>query len=313
MPNDKATFQSFQTIAINESNREAYIQYCRKHRYDHDESDLYEEDLLAFDPNPEVQPTFGLLAKSGQWIGMISIRILPYMAHKKRGRVAIFHSEYTLLETYSALLEAVLPFVSHTDHLFCFLPEKLEEVSRIIKNLHFSLDRYVWVLVREDLDIEPAVFPQGYSLSAYRGVEDAADWCLVRNDAFQTLRGSETPMDPAGVIKMTEEASHLEGGMLILRDEEQRPVGVIRVAKEIEEGIEYAFIGPVAVKESHQGRGLGRMLLRAGLQFGLSQEIDHAMLCVNADNARAADLYLSEGFEKNVVMICYKKEINANE
>lgn len=308
-----ANFQSFHVIRIDQSNRDAYVTYCRKHRYDHDESDLYEEDLLTFDPEASIQPTFGLQAKSGQWIGMVSVRILPYLGDKKRGRIAILHSEYTVKETYEALLEAILPDVAYVDHLFCFLPEKQREVSQIIQDLQFSLDRYVWVLVREDLPINSAVFPKGYSLLPYRGPMDAADWCLVRNDAFQTLRGSETPLDEAGVVKMTEEACHVDGGMLILRDEANQAIGIIRVAKELEEGIEYAFIGPVAVRGSHQGKGFGRMLLRAGLQFGFEQDIDHAMLCVNADNSRAADLYLSEGFQKNVVMICYKREVHQNE
>ncbi len=87
-------------------------------------------------------------------------------------------------------------------------------------------------------------------------------------------------------------------------------IGVIRVGKEVEEDMTYAFIGPVAVLPEYQGKGLGKILLRAGVAFGQANAMPHAMLCVNAENERAADLYLSEGFKKQVVMMCYKKMIS---
>lgn len=308
MESSKAVLQSYQVVKIEEHNKQCYQDYCRKHRYEHDESDLYEEELENFNPDENVQPTFALISKSGQCLGMISLRILPYLETQKRGRLAIFHCEYTLESCYDSLLNALKPHTRGLDHIFCFLPEKKKDVATILSSLAFDLDRYVWVLIRDELPIKEAVFPEGFVIRSYENQRDEADWCLVRNQAFQTLKGSETPITEDMVVKMTKEASHLEGGMLILYNEQHRPVGVIRVSREVEEGVEYAFVGPVAVIPEYQGKGLGRMLLRSGLQVGLDKGIEQAMLCVNADNERAADLYLSEGFYKNIVMICYKRK-----
>lgn len=295
------------TQPITPDNKELYSDYCKTYRFEHDESDLYDEDLLAFDPDPSKQPTFMLQNEEGETCGMVSIRIMPYLENQKRARFSIFHAVEPAPEAYELLWKAIEPFTKALHHVFLFLPEAKPEIGDIVKRLGFDLDRYVWVLDRADLPVEPPQFPEDMSIRAYIDAKDAPDWCTVRNGAFASLRGSETPIGVEEVVKMTKDIGAVEGGMLILSNA-AGPVGVIRVGKEIEEEKTYAFIGPVAVLPAYQGQGLGRQLLRAGLAFGRDHEMPNAMLCVNADNEWAADLYLSEGFEKQVVMICYKKE-----
>ncbi len=293
---------------INESNKMLYVNYCKKYRFEHDESDLYDEELEKFDPSPEKQPTFCLKDASGSVVGMISVRCLPYMEDKKRGRFSIFHAVDTTHEAYEMLYAAIEPYMMAMDHLFLFIPESKTEVADILKEIDFQLDRYVWVLDRDDLPVESIQLPEGYYIKAYLDQSDALDWCKVRNKAFATLKGSETPITEADVYKMVKDPSTVPGGMLILKKEDEA-IGVIRVGKEVEEDKTYAFIGPVAVLPEYQGRGLGKLLLRAGVAFGQANEMPNAMLCVNADNEKAADLYLSEGFKKQVVMMCYNKII----
>lgn len=301
------TIGDFTIEKITESNKAAYVAYCQKYRFEHDESDLYDDQLEVFDPSDDKQPTYRLINEAGETTGMVSLRLMPYLENETRGRFAIFHVIEPLEEAYALLWEAIEPHTRVLNHVFLFLPEAKPQVGEIVKNLAFELDRYVWVLDRGDFPIETPVFPEGMSLRTYQGEADAPDWCTVRNGAFASLKGSETPITVQDVVKMSKDSGAVDGGMLILSDP-SGPVGVIRVGKEVEDDKTYAFIGPVAVLPAYQGRGLGRQLLRAGVAFGRENGMPHAMLCVNADNARAADLYLSEGFEKQVVMICYKKE-----
>lgn len=302
------SFDTYQLIAINAHNQSLFLDYARLYRYDHDESDLYEESLLAFDS--EKQPSFVLLDSQEAVVGAVSVRILPYLGDKKRARLAMFHVAIDELSCYKRLLEAALAAVCPVDHLFGFMPERKAVMADIMPALGFDIERFVWVLTRGDKPVGETMLPEGYHIENLEPQTDESHWCQVRNEAFSTLKGSETPLGHEGYQAMLESSGHLEEGMLVLWHE-QRAVGVVRVSKETEEGIDYGFIGPVAVLPSYQGKGLGRALLRASLKRSKALGLDQAMLCVNADNARAADLYLHEGFEKNVVMICYRMNLGA--
>lgn len=300
------TCDTYQLIAIHEENQSLFLEYAREHRYDHDESDLYEESLQVFDP--EKQPTFVLLDAKQVVVGAVSVRILPYLEDKKRARLAMLHVTIDAVSCYGRLLDAALAAIGEVDHLFGFMPERKAIMAEIMPALGFEIERYVWVLTRGHQPIGEVILPEGYKMTTLKPQTDENDWCQVRNEAFKSLKGSETPLGHEGYMAMLESPGHLEEGMLLLWQGE-KAVGVVRVSKETEESIDYGFIGPVAVLPDYQGKGLGRALLRASLHRSKALGLDQAMLCVNADNARAADLYLQEGFEKSVVMICYRMNL----
>jgi mycothiol synthase len=129
----------------------------------------------------------------------------------------------------------------------------------------------------------------------------------VRNAAFATLKGSETPI----TTEMAEQSATdaLEGGALLLcRGTE--PVGIVKVGEDDFDGETVAEIGPLALLPDWQGRGLGRQLLRAALCFAQESGYGQAGLCVNAENERAASLYLQEGFKKAETVICFRYDLN---
>lgn len=299
----KTILNTYQLIAINDANQSLFLDYARLYRYDHDESDLYEESLLVFDS--QKQPTYVLVNEAKEVFGAISIRIMPYLENKQRARLAMFHVAIDELDYYEVLLEAVKEALVHVDHLFGFMPERKAVMAKIMPDLGFEIERFVWVLTRSDKPVSDLNLSEGYSLETLNPETDAMHWCHVRNEAFKTLKGSETPMNVEGFRAMLESQGHLPEGMLLLWHDQQ-VVGIVRVAHEIEEDVDYGFIGPVAVLPAYQGKGLGRTLVRAALHRSRELNLNQAMLCVNADNARAADLYLKEGFEKAVVMICYR-------
>ena len=64
-------------------------------------------------------------------------------------------------------------------------------------------------------------------------------------------------------------------------------------------------IGPIAVLPAHQGKGLGKQLLRTAVEFAGKMNFKKTMLCVNADNERAKELYLKEGFVQTEGVTAY--------
>nr|WP_281269479.1 GNAT family N-acetyltransferase [Fontibacillus phaseoli] len=100
----------------------------------------------------------------------------------------------------------------------------------------------------------------------------------------------------------------LEGGMLVLYHG-GRPVGIVRGTRDKYEGAPIMNIGPLALIPEYQGRGLGRMLLRAALSFAVEQGYAQAILCVNAENERAKGLYLQEGFSQVEAAANYRYDL----
>jgi mycothiol synthase len=284
-----------------------FINFCKKHRNNLDDSFLYDEDLEKFEPNNE-NPTYLLTNDNGNIIGAVSLIIDEYNRRGKKGRFRIMHSEVCEKNDYELMFKAILAHTQGISKFFLFIKEENKKTAEILHALNFQIERYAVLLQREDLDIIPPVFPEDYSLKTFRPGKDENAWCEVRNAGFAKLAGSETPITPDMVSKMLDSNNNLDGGLLILYHKDN-PVGVVRASKEYENGETYTFIGPLAVKPEYQHMGLGKNLLRAALDYGKSQEMPKAMLSANADNFRALDLYFKEGFKKIECVICYNYPI----
>ncbi|MNW68105.1 ribosomal-protein-alanine N-acetyltransferase [compost metagenome] len=68
-------------------------------------------------------------------------------------------------------------------------------------------------------------------------------------------------------------------------------------------------IGPLALLPEYQGKGLGRVLLRAALHLSKNKGYNRSILCVNAENERAQALYTGEGFKQVEAAACYKYDL----
>ena len=65
----------------------------------------------------------------------------------------------------------------------------------------------------------------------------------------------------------------------------------------------------MAVDPDFSGRGLGRQLTLAGLDYLASKGLDEAMLYVDASNAPAVKLYIDLGFTLNHIDRAYTGDI----
>lgn len=284
-----------------------FINYCKKYGPEHDDSFLFDEELDNFEPN-EDNPTYVILNERSNIIGAVSLMINPYYKRGRKGRFRILHSIEPKRESYYFMLKAVHPHLDDIDRVYLFIPEEKEKVQGILKSIGFTIERYSYVMTREDIDIPEYTFPDGFELRTFQFGRDEEDWCSVRNEGFANLAGCETPMTPEMVSKMEYWDDNLDGGMMILYHNE-KPVGVIRISRDSYEDLEYACIGPIALKHSYQGMGFGRNLIRAGLQFGKCKGLPISLLTVNAENDNALKLYLQEGFKKKQVVVCYNYDI----
>ncbi|MCA1032936.1 GNAT family N-acetyltransferase [Bacillus timonensis] len=278
-----------------------FIAYCRYYRDIIDQSYLYEEELASFTPNKE-NPTYLLVNKDRKIIGVASLIIDSYFKKGKKGRFRIFHAEN--IQGYKLLFKHILSHTTEIERVFIFTPDKNKPLQHALQQLDFEIERYSFVLEREDLPIIEPSFPKDYQLLPFKFQQDEQLWCEVRNEAFSNLAGSETPITVEMVEKMQHWEDHVQGGMMILYHQTE-PVGVLRVAKEENEDGLRTFIALLAIKKSYQGQGLGGQLLRAGLRFGSNLGMPRALLTVNAENENAVSLYLREGFKKTETMICY--------
>jgi mycothiol synthase len=203
------------------------------------------------------------------------------------------------------MLQTILKYTADIDYVFVFVPIVNKRLMECIEELKFEVDRYSFLLVREDLEVPEFSFPVGYEIIPFRFGTDEEVWCEVRNSSFASLKGSETPITSKIVVDMMNSKDNIEGGSMILYHK-VRPIGLIRGTMDEYEGSPIMNIGPLAIIPEYQGKGLGRNLLRASLHFAKEKSYDKTVLCVNAENERAKDLYLQEGFKQVEAVACYK-------
>lgn len=285
----------------------AFVNYCRKHRGEIDDSFLYDEDLRSFELNNE-NPTYIIRDENGEVKAAASLIIDSYNRRGRKARFRIFHSEIDDINTYEMLLKAVLKHTEGIDKLFIFIPVVNNKLKELIESLKFSIDRYAFFLVREDMEVPYFILQDGYEIRPFVADRDEETWCMVRNAGFAKLKGNETPITKEMVSKMISSDDNIDGGSMILFHGD-KPVGVVRGSKDEYEGIPVMHIGPLAIITEYQGRGLGRIMLRAVIKFAREKAYKRVVLSVNAENERAKSLYLQEGFKQEEAVVCYRYDV----
>lgn len=283
-------------------NKGDFIAYCLKHRGEVDDSFLYDSDLADFEPDDE-NPTF-VVREDGKVIAAASLILNDYHKRGKNGRFRIFHTEKDDASIYPLLLQEFLIYKQILDKIFMFIPLVKQELAEDLERLGFAVDRYSFILVKEITEMPRISFPSGYSIRPFEPGRDEADWCHIRNTAFANLKGSTTPVTTDMVHQMVSKPDYLEGGLMFLQHGD-KPVGIIRGSHDEYEGVPAMNIGPVAILPGYQGKGLGKQLLRTALAFAVKMNYKKTVLCVNAENDRAKELYLREGFVQMEGAVAY--------
>ena len=284
-----------------------FVEYCQKHRKEVDDSFLYEEHLKRFAPDSE-NPTYIVTNQKGEIVATASLIMDEYNQRGKRARFRIFHSEINDKSLYHQLLKSLLKHTGGLDKVFIFIPLANKPLAEMMEKLNFSVERYAFLLVREDMDVPEVRLPVEYVMRDFVPGKDEGIWSEVRNAGFATLKGNQTPVTPEMVSKMISSNDYLEGGMKILFHKE-KPVGVVRGAADEYEDEPIMNIGPLAILPEYQGKGLGRQLLRASLKFAKEKSYNKTILSVNGENERAQALYIQEGFKQVEGVTCYQFDL----
>ncbi|MPZ52254.1 MAG: mycothiol synthase [Acidimicrobiia bacterium] len=154
----------------------------------------------------------------------------------------------------------------------------------------FTQERRLLIMGRS-LPGPQLVVPKGIEIRAFEPTSDVYEWLGVNNDAFEghpengawersdlEARMSAPWFDPDG-LRMAWEGDVLAGSCWV----KQYPQGV-------------GEIHVVGVATSHQGRGLGKMLVLEGMRWMSEHGDDEVILYTEADNT-AVGLYERLGFE----------------
>jgi len=289
-------------------NHGPFTAFCLEHRSVLDDSYLSDSELGEFAPST-TSPTW--LAREGEKIiGAASLVMDDYHLRGRRARFRILFASEGGAEVYRRLLEALRPDRSLVDRWFLFVKDGNDDLRTRVEAAGFRLERTSHVLTREALPVGPLDCPQGVSIRAFAFGRDEGSYARIRNEAFATLRGSQTPLTVEEVARIAEEDSHLPGGIFLL-EEKGEAVGLVRAGRDRgEEGEgDRLEIGPLAILPGRQGRGLGTLLLRRALAFGIEVGIARAVLSVNAENSPALGLYLREGFIVAEGYSCLSQEL----
>ena len=260
-----------------------FVQYCRLHRFEHDESYLSAEDLAEFTEHTDVSVA---IVDGKKIIGVFSVM------HQEHFRTRIFHAADGKFESYKALHGKMCELLGERRKPLkfdLFIPEKKQQVISHLLELGYHTERFVFLLEREDAPGRPARFPDLCTLSPMVFPDDVADWTRIRNQAFRPLQGFiEYPTER--FARMAEEPEYLPDATLVLRMNGEA-VGIIKAERDEQPDGTEAFIGPIAVSPEFQGRGLGRNMLRELLNRMHETYALKCTLCVNAENDDALRLY----------------------
>ncbi len=290
--------------AYSEQYRDGFLQFCRLNRPYLDDSYLSDDELRSFRGDWQ-DPTFLLIDDDGTVMGAASLLWNDYMRRQNRARFRIFGCQSPEPKHYARLWERVIHWApDELQALFLFIPQENSNLRKRMAHLGFTIERYSFLLERRQQALSPVLWPPGYDLRQFRRGLDEQDVVDVRNAAFRRLQGSSTPITTTSLQHLLDSVEHLAGGILLLYYDDS-PVGVVRASREWHRGSDWLYIGMLAVVPEHQGKGLGRMLLRAALATGEFHGLFNSLLTVNAENKQAVRLYLTEGFNVNNVMECW--------
>ncbi|WP_348788557.1 mycothiol synthase [Leifsonia sp. NPDC080035] len=203
-------------------------------------------------------------------------------------------------QTLSALLEEVprgaLTAWSHGDH---------PGAHRLAARFGFTAARsLLGMRLMLDGAAHPAAPPHGFSLDRFRPGRDDAEWVGLNQRTFAS-HPEQGRMTAADLHDRMAEPWFDAGDFLVLRDPDGRMVGYdwLKVGGDDQAGEIYVL----GVDPGLSGRGLGRVLLMAGLARLGERGCREAALYVEGDNDAALWLYRSAGFAVSSTDVQYRR------
>ncbi|WDV44767.1 GNAT family N-acetyltransferase [Clostridiaceae bacterium M8S5] len=292
-----------EVIYLQENRAQEFARYCQKYGRDHDESFLPDS---KFKPNKD-NPTYVLLDDNDKIVGAASLIMDEKYRAKEKARFSIFHTILNDKHYYKLMLDSILEHVEGINYIYLFVPENKNVSRDILTSIGFNIERFSYYMERGNINVERTALEDSYELKSLRKGQDEKTWCDIYNECFKESQG-HVDISIDSINKMLSEAEHIENGMKLLWYED-KAIGSIRISKDQDGDKSFAFISDVAIIKGYRRRGLGRYLIKEGIEFGKANGLGNSSLVVNAINENAALLYCSEGFNKKLAIVCYGMKI----
>ena len=286
-------------IPVTSENAAEYIRYCRSHGAEHDESYLPDEHFVPTEDFPAY-----LLMAGDDAVGAVGLmRTEPYRS-KGKARLTILHSIDASTEAYALLLAAIRPHTEDLHSVYGFLPEAKTKVRQCWEDLDFDIERYAYLLAYRSQETPEVDIPEGFSLTGLSPDDESGvrELCDLWNSNYGDKPGF-VGASPDRVLTWFGEDTNIPGGALLLRHGTV-PAGTSYVSQDDAEPTS-AEVSMLSVHPKYRGQGLGRLMLRKSVDVALGAGLSPVYLSVDAENDSAVGLYLSEGFVKEIAMVCY--------
>lgn len=172
------------------------------------------------------------------------------------------------------------------------------DAAGFIAALGFSYRSSMWQFVLPpDRVVPPATFPPEVVVRSVRPGTDDGPYVVLLNRVFED-HPSPLSWPEAFIREMHARPDFDPDGVLVVAPaaEPERLVGVCRTLVVPGDGRDRGEVGVIGLLPEWRGLGLGRQLLRWGIGYLRAQGHAEVELSVEARNARALELYASEGF-----------------
>ena len=238
------------------------------------------------------------------------------MAHEAPIRRAVASggvlSAYRQLGIGRELLKKAISYAEslHVEVLHVEVSSQGEAAKKMLESEGFHKTKGYWHMQWTG-DVSPVPnLGSNFSIRPFRLGEDEEALTLLQNEAFGENWGfSPNTVDqisarvrldrvtPEGILFITDNGKPAAYNWTMISANSTKATG---------------FISMTGVHPDYRGKGLGRAIVAAGMQYLKGQGVDSIELEVDSDNAPARELYLKLGFTKVHETLWYEKKFLLN-
>ena len=185
-----------------------------------------------------------------------------------------------------------------------------EAARRMLESNAFRVTKGYWQMQWVG-DVSPAPsLPSNFSIRPFKLGQDEQTLTQLQNEAFGENWGfsPNTVEQISARVRLDRVAPE---GILFITDD-GKPAAYNWTMVSANNSRSTGFISMTGVHPDYRGKGLGRAIVAAGMQYLKSQGVDSIELEVDSENAPARELYLNLGFKKVRETLWYERTFAAH-
>ena len=182
-----------------------------------------------------------------------------------------------------------------------------QEAQHLLRSEGFQEVKSYWLMRWEKKELPPFNPPDGFSIRSFLPGEDSALLTGLQNATFRDNWGFSPNTEEEIDYRTRLSWCHPEGILIMFHGGDPAAYNwtFIRASQKTSTGV----VGMTGVHPNYRGKGLGRVVLMAGMDFLLKKNVQGIELEVDQENAAATGLYLSLGFRKIQESLWYERRL----